>query len=128
MLGAGLASTGCGSKAVPIDTGARDAVQSYFEALLGRDSDRAYGVLDPESQARVTLGQFAELTKKYGNLGFAPQSVKIRSCDEQGNIAIAHVFLMGKSATKERRYRDGVSLLKTEHGWRVVLPRELDRH
>jgi hypothetical protein len=103
-------------------------VQGYFEALLQHNWDRAYDVLDPDSQSRYSRAQFVDLAKKYGNVGFEPQSVKIRSCDEQQDKAIAHVFLIGASAGKERRYRDGISLRKTANGWRVVLPQDFSRN
>ena len=128
ILAIGTAPTGCGSKAAPVDTGAREVVQGYFEAVLKQDCDLAHGLLDADSQRRFPRPNFAALVKKYGELGFEPQSIKIRSCDEQGDRAIAHVSLIGKSAGKERRYRDAVSMQKTESGWRVILPKNLDRY
>lgn len=122
VLSLAWACMGCGGKPAPADTGAREIVQNYFEALIQRDWNRAHDVLDPESQARYPRVRFVELARKYAALGFEPTSVKIRSCEEQGNQAIARVFLIGKAAAKERRYRDAVTLRRTENGWRVVLP------
>src|SRR5439155_6767034 len=116
LLAAGLLA-GCSEKsASPADSGARETVQCYFQALIQRDWQRAYAALDPKSRERVTREQFVQLAKYYRDLGFDPEAVKLRSCEEHGNEAIAHVFLIGQMQKKTGRYKDAVVLRRTEKG------------
>jgi hypothetical protein len=127
LLAAALLA-GCNEKSVsPADSGARETVQSYFEALIQRDWQRAYSILDSKSRERVTRDQFVQLAKNYRDLGFEPEAVKLRSCEEHGNEAIAHVFLTGKMQKKDGRYKDAVVLRRTEKGWGIVLSADFGR-
>jgi hypothetical protein len=125
LLLVGLA--GCSWKAVPPPgTGAREAAQAYFEALVRRDWPRAYADLDPESQKHCGPAQFRELAEAYRRtLGFEPEAVHVRSCDERGSEAIAHVVLTGRTASQTRRYKDGAQLRERAGKWHVRLPRAL---
>src|SRR5262245_7167342 len=91
LLLAGLA--GCSrTPEPPTGTGAKEAVRSYFEALMRRDWQQAYAALHPDSRKRYTPEQFALLAQAYRqNLGFEPQELHVRSCEEQGARAIAHI-------------------------------------
>jgi hypothetical protein len=125
LLLAGLA--GCGpAPAEPVDTGAREAVRTYYESVLRQDWRQAYDVLHPESQKRWPRDEFVRLAQAYRrNLGFEPKQVQIRSCDEQGAEATAHVVITGTSS--RQRYNDAVVLRQHAGSWRVVLPNKFGR-
>jgi hypothetical protein len=114
------------STAVP-DSGAKEKATSYFEALIKRDWQKAYSALDPASRTRVTQDQFARLAKSYRDLDFEPAAVKLRACEEHADEAIAHVVLVGKTAGRDRRYRDSVALRRTAKAWGVILPTDFGR-
>lgn len=115
---------GCGrSPKEPPGTGARECVQGYYEALIQQDWMKAYAALDPQSQDRCSPRQFTELAQTYHNsLGFEPESVHVRACEERDGEATAHVVLTGRTATEGHRYKDGVVLRRSADGWRIVLP------
>jgi hypothetical protein len=107
----------------PPGTGAKKAVQSYYEALVRRDWEKAYSVLDADSKARCTQEQFSQLAPNYrSRLGFEPDAVHVQTCDEQQAEATAHVVLTGRAATKDRRYKDAITLRRDDQVWHVVLP------
>jgi hypothetical protein len=103
-------------------TGAKECVLGYYEALIQKDWTRAYASLDPQSQKRCSSQQFSRLAQSYrSNLGFDPQAVHVRACEEQGREATAHVVLTGRAAAHNRRYKDTITLRRSDD-WRVVLP------
>jgi hypothetical protein len=103
-------------------TGAKERAQAYFEALIYRDWPQAYSVLDATSQKRCSVESFCRLAESYCiGLGFEPEMVQIRACEERGQDATAHVVLTGRNATKDYRYKDAVALRRGDDGWRVVL-------
>jgi hypothetical protein len=116
-------AAGCGREATaPAGTGAREAAQGYYEALVRQDWPRAYDALHPQSRGRLRPEQFAALAADHRRgVGFEPSAVHVRSCEEQGDEATAHVVLTGTNVTKER-HRDAVRLLRDGDGWGVVLP------
>jgi hypothetical protein len=128
LLLAGLA--GCSRESAPAaGTGAREAAQDYYEALLQRDWKQAYAALDPESRKHCTQEQFTRLAEAYRrNLGFEPEQVHIQSCDENGSEAIAHVVLLGRTSSRSLRYKDGITLRNSAEGWRVILPQTFGRN
>jgi len=104
-------------------TGAKQCVQSYFQAIVDQDWSKAYAALDESSQRRWDAKQFAELARKYRRgLGFEPEQVFIRACEEQGVEATAHVVLTGPSTAKDRRSKEALVLRRSATGWHVVLP------
>ncbi|MFO0927347.1 MAG: nuclear transport factor 2 family protein [Gemmataceae bacterium] len=123
------AMVGCGKPAPPItDTGAREVVRNYYEALVARDWPRAYSGLHPDVRRAVTPAAFARWAEGYHRgLGFAAQEVHLRSCDEQGDRAVAHVVLSGAAQHRRRQYRDGVTLRRVADGWYVDPPAGLSR-
>jgi hypothetical protein len=107
-------------------------VQSYFQAIVDEDWSKAYAGLDESSQRRWDAKQFSELARQYRReLGFEPEQVFIRACEEQGTDATAHVVLTGSSSTKDGRShgrsKDALLLRRSETGWRVVLPTTFGR-
>jgi len=114
---------GCGRVAEePPGTGAKECVQAYYEALIHKDWAKGYASLDGQSQKRCSSQQFSRLAQRYrSNLGFEPEVVQVRVCEERGTEATAHVVLTGRSATHTRRYKDAVTLRRRDY-WRVVLP------
>ncbi len=122
-----LAVLGCGASAAP-GTGAREAAQSYFEALCQRDWERAFSSLEARSRARLSKTEFARLAQEYNRqLGFEPQGVKLRACNERGLDAVAHVLVTGRTGSKDRRFKDAVVLRQDAGRWAVVLPASFGR-
>jgi hypothetical protein len=104
-------------------TGAREAAQSYYEALLRHDWAEAYAALHPDTRTRCSEQQFAKRAGQYcQTLGFEPQAVHVRSCEEHNSEAIAHVVFTGNSAGNQKLYKEAVTLRRSEAGWGVVLP------
>jgi hypothetical protein len=118
------AVAGCGhSPAPPAGTGAREAAASFYEALLRQEWERAYAVLHPDSRAQCNAERFTGLARNYRrDLGFEPVSLRVRSCEEQGGQAIAHVVFMGPAGHRQRYYRDALVLRHSGENWGVVLP------
>jgi hypothetical protein len=120
---------GCRSAPAPSPgTGAREVARGYYEALIRQDWATAYAALHPETRSRYGLGQFTRLARNYRrNLGFEPEAVHVRSCEEHGAEAVAHVALTGRAAERHRRYQDGTALRRSAAGWGVVLPDHFGR-
>ena len=111
--------------AAPARDGAKEIVQTFYEALLQRDWPTAYAKLDMESRARVPMDQFDRLARQYAaGLGFEPTAVQIRHWDEQGDEATASVVLIGQAGDKTHRYKDGITLNRRDDGWRSRAPRK----
>jgi hypothetical protein len=125
-----LLLAGCGGKSEPStpDTGARAAVEEFYNALVANEPPRAYAVLDRESQRRVPPERFAALAAAYlKNVGFHAERVQVRACEEQGDAATARVVIAGHSVGHSRRYNDGITLRRTDGRWGVVLPANFGR-
>ncbi len=115
------AAAGC-APAPPPGTGAREVVQAYYEAIVRQDGPGAYAAVHPDSR-RGGAEQFARLAQHYRRgLGFEPDAVQVRSCEEHGDEAIAHVVLTGRGPSGARRYQDAVTLRRDGDRWGVVLP------
>jgi hypothetical protein len=91
--------------------------------VLHQDWQQAYASLDASSRRRWGAEPFARLARQYRRgLGFEPDAVRVRSCEEHGDEAVAHVLLTGRAASGARHYRDALTLKRDSDGWRVVLP------
>jgi hypothetical protein len=119
-----LLLSGCGpTTPTAADTGARAAAQGYFDALVRQDWGAAYETLDPAVRARWRAEEFTRRVTQYRRgLGFEPEKVAVRSCEERGDEATAHVVISGQAAGKARRFSDAVTLRRTGTGWTVVPP------
>lgn len=118
------AVAGCGRKVAPAvpTTGARAAARAFFEAVAREDWPAAFALLTPEEQARLGPDGFAALGRKYRDgLGFPPDAVALRGCEEQGERATGRVVLGGKTGTGRRHVWEVVTLHKKAPGWGVVL-------
>lgn len=115
---------GCGrTPAPPIDTGSKEAVRSYFEGLIHENWQQAYAALHPDCQKRCSPRHFAHLGVAYRkNLGFEPEKLHIRSCQEHAAEAIAHVVLLGRKSSRTTRYSEGIVLRQLDGAWKVMLP------
>jgi hypothetical protein len=115
---------GCGSAPEPpTGTGAREVARGYYDALVRQDWAAAHAALHPETRARYGPEEFARLARVYRRtIGYEPQQVRVRSCEERGAEAVAHVVLAGQSGGKQRSFRDAVQLRKAGAAWGVVLP------
>lgn len=109
--------------APPVDTGSRQVVTIYFESLAAQDWDRAYAQLHPDSQKRFDRKAFEHAARGYGKrLGFPLGKVTIRSCDEQGEKAVAQVILGDAAGSMKHRFQEGMILRRSGDAWRVMLP------
>jgi hypothetical protein len=116
------AVAGCGGTPTPAGTGAREAVQDYYDALVRRDWPAAYASLDADSRKRCSAEQFTRLAQNYRkDLGFEPDGVHVRACEEHGAEALAHVVLTGRDAVQRKSHKDAVMLRRTGDDWGVVL-------
>ncbi|HEV3117769.1 MAG TPA: hypothetical protein VGY58_11990 [Gemmataceae bacterium] len=106
----------------PEGTGAEQAVQEYCDAVVRGEWTRAYAGLDASSRQHLSEQQFARLIRKrWQAIGFEPQEARVRSCEEHGAEAIAHVVLTGHAGSRLRLYKDAVVLRHSATGWRVML-------
>jgi hypothetical protein len=107
----------------PAGTGAEEAARRYCEALVRQDWAQLHAALHPDSRARYSTEQFGRLVQSHRrSLGFEPEGVRVRACEEHGDQAIAHVVFTGQAAGRQRQYKDAVALRQTGAGWGVVLP------
>jgi hypothetical protein len=114
---------GCGPNSGAKGTGSVQTAQDYFDAVRRCDWPHAFELLDPESQARYPASQFAKLAMaQHSELGFEPNHVHVRACEEHGDEAVAHVVLSGPGPAGRRFYKEAISLRQTPAGWRVLLP------
>src|SRR5579872_880808 len=134
MLARGLtvvavALGGCAPPPKPGTGGAAEPVLvAFYDALIHKDWLAAHALLHPESRATCTLDEFTPRARVYRQrLGFEPERVKVRSCEEQEDIALAHVVLVGRQEGKERLYRDAITLRRDGPGWGIALPTRFGR-
>ena len=118
-------AAGCGRPAPtrPPGSGAEAAAKAYCDALLRQDWDRAYALLDADGQAACGPTRFAQLAAAYrAGMGFEPDAVRVRSCQENGDGAIAHVVFSGAAGPQHRSHQDGLTLRRGAPGWAVAPP------
>jgi hypothetical protein len=119
-----LAFAGCGrsSDPPPPDTGAREAVRGFYQAVIRRDWTGAYSLLHPDTTKAWSPSEFSRRADAYrGKLGFDPARVAVRTCDEHGEEATARVSLSGPGGGRHT-YEDTLFLRRHAGEWRVVLP------
>jgi hypothetical protein len=105
------------------DTGARVVVAKYFDALAEQDWETAYAQLHQDTRKRMDRAAFERGARAYRKrLGFQLAKVFIRSCNEQGEKAIAQVVLTDEAGSAKARYHEGTVLLQGTNGWGIVLP------
>jgi hypothetical protein len=125
LVGALLAvgASGCGPSTRPADTGATEAARGYCEALVQQDWPAAHALLCAESRASCGADAFARLAAAHRRrLGFEPGELVLRSCEEHGDEAVAHVVFRGREAGHDRSFKDALTLRHGASGWGVVLP------
>jgi len=129
LLLAGILIVGCNRRPNYVEnTGSKDCVQTFYQALIRQDWTRAYSVLDAKQQKAHSLEQFSRLAQSYRNgLGFDPEAIHIQACQEHGSEAMAHVVLEGQRGDLRRRYKDAVTLRRENQGWRIVLSSNFGR-
>lgn len=109
---------GCAAPTPTSDTGARASALSFAEALTRKDWATAYDCLAPETRQRWAQAEFTRRAGAYlRGLGFEPKAARVRSCEEQGGRAVAHVLF----TAPRKQYRDGWELRRLGDGWRVIL-------
>ena len=128
LLLAGLGGCSRTASPPPVDTGSREAVRVYYEGIIRQDWQSVYAILHPDLHRRYTREQFVLLAQAYRKkIGFEPGALHIRSCEEHGAEAIAHVVLKSRTASHKRRYSDGIVVRQSAGGWRIVLPNDFSR-
>ena len=106
----------------PEGTGAAQAAQEYCDAVVRGDWTRAYAGLDASSRQHLSEQQLTRLIRKHWQaIGFEPQDAHVRSCEEHGAEAIAHVAFTGHAASRLRFYKDAILLRRSATGWGVAL-------
>lgn len=117
--------SGCAADpSVPSSDSAAAIVQTYCYALTQHAWPRAHATLHPDCRATLTVEDFVRLAGQYQqSFGFSPEAFHVRSCQEQGDDAIAHIVWNGHEGGHQRSYKDGLVLRRTGEGWRIVLPR-----
>src|SRR6516164_8826075 len=123
-LAAALA-VGCGRPVPtrPQGTGAEAAARDFCEAVVRQDWDRAHALLDADAQAACSPGRFGQLAATYrAGMGFEPDAAHVRSCEEHGDDAVAHVVFSRSVGSKRRSFQDGLTLHRGASGWAVRPP------
>ena len=117
------AVAGCNQAPLPPEgTGAAEAAQEFYLAMLSGDWAKAYAALDPASRQHMPEQEFSRKARSQRlAIGFEPKEIHVRSCEEHGREAIAHVVLIGETASGRRLYKDDVVLHRGMSGWGVVL-------
>jgi hypothetical protein len=114
---------GCRNAAPPAGTGARVVVAKYFEALIQQDWELAYAQLHADTQKRLDRKAFERNGRIYcKQLGFPLGKAFLRSCDEQGEKAIAQIILSDVNGSMKHRFHEGVVLQHGDNGWGIILP------
>jgi hypothetical protein len=116
--------SGCGNSpaARPGQTGAAEAAGRYLHALAQHDWVAAYDALDSSSQSARSQDQFIHFVEGYfRQMGFEPQAVHLRACQERGEEAIAHIQFRGAVDSSPRFFKDALELRRGPTGWAVVL-------
>jgi len=125
MLAALLgAVAGCGGPAdpTPTDTGARDAVRTYADAVVRHDWPAAYAVLTPEARKAWTPAEFARRADAYRQkFGFEPTAAHLRTAEERGDEATARLDFSG-SAPGRHHFKETLTLRCRDGVWGVALP------
>ena len=115
---------GCGTtadSALP-DTGSKDCIRAYFEAVIHKDWTAAYAQLHSDSKKLYSASEFARRAELYRTrFGFEPTSVHIRNCEERGDLATAKLELSGSSVGRHH-YKEAATLKRVEGEWLIVLP------
>jgi hypothetical protein len=122
LLGIALTLLGCSRTTAPGGSGAEQAVLRYYEAIIRQDWPAAYAALHPDSRKRWSSEQFTQSAQHYRrNLGFEPDGVRIRACEEHATEAVAHVVLTGRTDSGRKYHKDAVTLRPSGSDWGVVL-------
>jgi hypothetical protein len=111
---------GCSSRPPQTnDTGARTAALTFAEALARKDWAASYSGLATETRQKWTQAEFTRRGEAFlRGLGFEAKAARVRSCEEQGGRAVAHVLF----TAPRKQYRDGWELRRVGDEWKVVLP------
>ena len=111
-----------------VDTGAKETAIGYFTAFANGDAAGAYSNLDSDIRGKVSADAFARQTTAYKRkVGYHVDRVHVQTCEENGDVATAHVVLIGRSAGHSRRFEDAVALRRRDGKWGVVLPANAHR-
>jgi hypothetical protein len=122
-LGVPFLAAWCGCRHVPPppEPPSWAVVESFCQALVQKEWARAYTLLDPESQKRCPQQRFAQLGPlEIDKFGFVPESCRVQSCQQREGTGIAQVDYCS-SPTKNRRYRDTLTVRQNGAEWKIAL-------
>lgn len=121
LLLTSIVGCGSGSSTSTIDSGSREVVRRFDEALIQKNWPEAYALLHPESVRSLTQAEFTRRAEQYRRgWGFEATRVAIRTCEEHGETASARVTFHGPG-THRHQYEDNVFLKRHQDQWRIVL-------
>jgi hypothetical protein len=115
---------GCGrpTESTTPDTGSRESVRGFYNAIILRDWPGAFTLVHPEESKRMSAAEFGRRAESYRDkLGFDPARVAVRTCEEHGDEATARIVLSGPGKTRHQ-YEDNLFLRRHDGQWRVMLP------
>jgi hypothetical protein len=113
---------------VPNGTGAAEVAKAFCESIQQQDWNRAYAALDAPCRKGCTAEKFNRLAADYRkNMGLELREVFVRSCEEHGDQALAHVVFTGSKPDGQKFYKEVIALKHGETGWAVVLPPRFGR-
>jgi hypothetical protein len=129
LIALAVLSAGCGQpRTVKVRGDAETVLVTFYEALIREDWPAAHALLHAESRELCPPDQFTHLARAYRRrLGFEPHKLRVPSCEEQGDSALAHVVLVGSREGRERLHRDTIGLRRSGESWGVVLPARFGR-
>ena len=115
---------GCGGppEPGPPDTGARDAVRAYADAVVRPDWPAAYALLAPTAHKVWPPAEFARRGDAYRHkFGFDPTAAHVRTCEERGDDATARIDFAGTAAGRHH-FKETLTLRRRDGTWGVVPP------
>ena len=115
---------GCGGppEPGPTDTGAREAVRAYADAVVRHDWPAGYALLAPEARKAWPPAEFARRGDAYRQkFGFDPTAAHVRTCEERGDDATARLDFSGTAADRHH-FKETLTLRRRDGAWGVVLP------
>ncbi|MCZ2341232.1 MAG: hypothetical protein LC104_05470 [Bacteroidales bacterium] len=97
-------------------------MRAFYEAVIQKNPTAVYALLHPDVSQKLPRAEFGRRLEAYRRkLGFDPEKVAVRTCDEHGTEATVRVFLSGHGQHRHG-YEDNLFLRRQEQQWRVILP------
>ena len=122
LLVAGTGGCGGSSEPTPTDTGAREAVRAFADAVVRRDWPAAQASAAPDARQAWPPAEFARRGEAYRQrFGFEPTAAHVRTLEERGDDATAHFEYSGNAAGRHH-VKETLTLCRRDGKWGVVVP------